>query len=69
MSLPILHRVGKHVEAVAELADVHDPVSLLFRALAEHGRGNKVACRAALAAAKKLIPPEKIDLIEQTPLP
>jgi hypothetical protein len=65
----ILCRAGKHADAVAELADVRDPVGLLFRALAEHGRGNKAACRTALAAAKKLIPPDKIDLIEQTPLP
>jgi WD40 repeat protein/tRNA A-37 threonylcarbamoyl transferase component Bud32 len=65
----ILCRAGKHAEAVAELVDVRDPVGLLFRALAEHGRGNQAACRTALAAAKKLIPPDKIDLIEQTPLP
>jgi hypothetical protein len=65
----ILCRAGKHAEAVAELADVRDPVGLLFRALAEHGRGNKEAARAALAEAKKLIPPDEIDLIEQTPLP
>jgi hypothetical protein len=65
----ILCRAGKHADAVAELGDVRDPVGLLFRALAEHGRGNKAACRTALAAAKKLIPPDKIDLIEQTPLP
>jgi WD40 repeat protein/serine/threonine protein kinase len=65
----ILCRAGKHAGAVAELADVRDPVGLLFRALAEHGRGDKEACRTALAAAKKLIPPDKIDLIEQTPLP
>ena len=45
------------------------PIELLFRALAEHGCGNQAAARAALAEAKKLIPPEKIDLIEQTPLP
>ena len=65
----ILCRAGKHADAVAELADVREPVGLLFRALAEHGRGDKAACRTALAAAKKLIPPDKIDLIEQTPLP
>jgi hypothetical protein len=65
----ILCRAGKHADALAELAEARDPVGLLFRALAEHGRGNKAACLAALAAAKKLIPPDKIDLIEQTPLP
>src|SRR5262249_48727298 len=65
----ILCRAGKHAEAVGELADVRDPVGFLFRALTEHGRGNKEAARAALAEAKKLIGPDKIDLIEQTPLP
>jgi hypothetical protein len=65
----ILCRAGKHAEAVAELADVRDPVGLLFRALAEHVRGNKEAARAARAEARKLIGPDKIDLIEQTPLP
>jgi WD40 repeat protein/serine/threonine protein kinase len=65
----ILCRAGNHADAVAELAEVRDPVGLLFRALAEHSRGNTDACRTALAAAKKLIPPDKIDLIEQTPLP
>jgi WD40 repeat protein len=65
----VLCRAGKHAEAVAELADVRDPVGLLFRALAEHGGGQKEAARAALAEANKLIPPEKIDLIEQTPPP
>ena len=65
----ILCRSGKHAGAVAELADVRDSVGLLFRALAEHGRRNKNAARAALAKAKKLIPPDKIDLTEQTPLP
>jgi hypothetical protein len=65
----ILCRAGKYAEAVAELSEVRDPVGLLFRALAEHGRGNQEAARAALAEAKKLIGPDKIDLIEQSPLP
>jgi hypothetical protein len=65
----ILCRYGEPIMAVAELSDVRDPVGLLFRALAEHGCSNKEAARAALAEAKKLIPPEKIDLIEQSPLP
>jgi hypothetical protein len=65
----ILCRAGKHAEAVAELSEVRDPVGLLFRALAEHGRGNQAAARAALAEAKQLMPPEQIDLIEQSPLP
>jgi hypothetical protein len=65
----ILCRYGEPIRAVAELSDVRDPVGLLFRALAEHGRGNKEAARAALAEARKLMPPEQIDLIEQSPLP
>jgi hypothetical protein len=65
----ILCRAGKHAEAVAELSDVRERVGLLFRALAEHGRGNKEAARAALAEARKLLPPDQIDLIEQSPLP
>jgi hypothetical protein len=65
----ILCRAGKHAEAVAELSDARDPVGMLFRAVAEHGRGHKEAARAALAEARKVIPEEKIDLIEQTPLP
>jgi hypothetical protein len=64
----ILCRAGKHAEA-AELSDVRDPVGLLFRAVAESGRGNQAAARAALAKARKLIPPDKIDLVEQSPLP
>jgi eukaryotic-like serine/threonine-protein kinase len=65
----ILCRCDEPILARAELADVRDPVGLLFRALAEQGRGNKEAARAALAEARKMIPQEKIDLIEQTPLP
>jgi DNA-binding beta-propeller fold protein YncE len=65
----VLCRSGEPILALAELSEVRDPVGLLVRALAEHGRGNQKAARAALAEARKLIPPEKIDLIEQTPLP
>jgi hypothetical protein len=65
----ILCRCGEANLAVAELSEVRDPVGVLFRALAEHGRGNKEAAHAALASARKLVPPDKIDLIEQTPLP
>jgi hypothetical protein len=65
----ILCRAGKHAEAIAELSDVRERVGLLFRALAEHGRGNQEAARAALAEARKRMPPDPIDLIEQSPLP
>jgi hypothetical protein len=64
----ILCRAGKHAQAVAELADMRDRVALLFRALAEHGRGNMEAACAIVAEARKLIPPAN-ELIEQTPLP
>jgi hypothetical protein len=51
------------------LRDGKEPVAVLFRALAAHGRGSASAARQALAEARKLLVPEKIDLVEQTPLP
>jgi hypothetical protein len=63
----VLYRAGKHADAVMELEGLQEPVAVLFRALAEHGRGNQGAARQALAEARKLLPPEKIDLVEQTP--
>jgi WD40 repeat protein len=63
----VLCRAGKHAEALKELEGLQDPVAVLFRALAEHGRGNKDAARRALDEALKQLPPEKIDLVEQTP--
>jgi hypothetical protein len=65
----ILCRAGKHADAVKELQSLKEPLACLFRALAEHDRGNKDAARQALAEALKQLPPEKIDLIQQTPLP
>jgi hypothetical protein len=65
----VLCRAGKHADAVKELEGLQEPVAVLFRALAEHGRGNQDAARQALAEARKLLPPAKIDLVEQTPLP
>jgi WD40 repeat protein len=65
----VLCRAGKHADAVGELAGLQEPVAVLFRALAEHGRGNKDAARQALAEARKQLSPQKVDLVEQTPLP
>ena len=65
----VLCRAGKHAEAVKELAEEKTPLACLFRALAEHGRGNREAARQALAEAVKQLPPQKLDLIEHTPLP
>jgi hypothetical protein len=65
----ILCRAGKHADAVTELQSLKEPLACLFRALAEHGRGDKDAARHALEEALKQLPPEKIDLIQQTPLP
>jgi WD40 repeat protein len=65
----ILCRAGKHADAVKELQPLKEPIACLFRALAEHGRGNKDAARQALDEAGKQLPPEKIDLYQQTPLP
>jgi WD40 repeat protein len=65
----VLCRAGKHADAVQELAGLQEPVAVLFRALAEHGRGNHDAARQALAEARKLLPPAKLDLVEQTPPP
>jgi hypothetical protein len=65
----VLYRAGKHAEAVKELQVLHEPVACLFRALAEHGRGDRENARQALDEARKQLPPEKIDLDQQTPLP
>jgi hypothetical protein len=65
----VLCRAGKHAEAVTELAGLQQPVALLFRALAEYGRGNPDAARQALAEARQVLPPARSDLVEQTPLP
>jgi hypothetical protein len=65
----VLCRAGKHADAVKELEGLQEPLAVLFRALAEHGRGNQDAARQALAQTRKLLPPEKIDLVEQTPPP
>jgi hypothetical protein len=65
----ILCRAGKHTDAVKELQPLKEPLACLFRALAEHSRGNKDAARHALDEAVKHLPPEKIDLVRQTPLP
>jgi hypothetical protein len=65
----VLCRADRHADAVKELAGLHEPVACLFRALAEQGRGNPEAARRALDDARKLLPPAKIDLVQQTPLP
>jgi hypothetical protein len=65
----ILCRAGKHADAVKELQLLKEPVACLFRALAEQGRGNKDAARQALDEAVQQLPPEQIDLYQQTPLP
>jgi hypothetical protein len=65
----VLCRAGKHADALRELEGLQEPLAVLFRALAEHGRGNKDAARRALDEALKQLPPEKIDLYQQTPLP
>src|SRR5262249_28337959 len=65
----VLCRAGKHADAVRELAGLQEPVAGLFRARAEHVRGNKDAARQGLAEARKLLPPEEVDLVEQTPPP
>jgi hypothetical protein len=65
----VLCRAGRYPEAVKELESAPEPFGLFFRALAEHGRGNLAAARTALDEALKQVPPEHIDLIEQTPTP
>jgi hypothetical protein len=58
----VLCRAGRHAEAVQLLEPLPGPVAPLFRALAEHGRGDNAAARRALAKALKQWPPEKVDL-------
>jgi WD40 repeat protein len=65
----ILCRAGKHADAVKELQPLTEPIACLFRALSEHGRGSMGPARQALDEALKGLPPEKIDLYRQTPLP
>jgi hypothetical protein len=65
----VLCRASKHADARKELEGLQEPVALLFRALAEHGRSNPDGARQALQQALAQLPPEKIDLFQQTPLP
>jgi hypothetical protein len=65
----VLCRAGKHAEAVKKLQGVPGPLAGLCRALAEHGRGDREAARRALDEAGKQLPPDKVDLYQQTPLP
>jgi WD40 repeat protein/tRNA A-37 threonylcarbamoyl transferase component Bud32/tetratricopeptide (TPR) repeat protein len=50
----VLCRAGRHDEAVQALTGSKDPIATLFRALAEHGRGNDKAAQQALDEAKRL---------------
>jgi hypothetical protein len=65
----VLCRADRHAGAVKELEGLPEPSACLFRALAEHGRGHKEAARQALDEALKQLPPEKIDLFQQIPVP
>ena len=53
----VLCRAGRHDEAVRALGDSRDVVALLYRALAEHGRGRADAARAALTEAENGLAP------------
>jgi WD40 repeat protein/tRNA A-37 threonylcarbamoyl transferase component Bud32 len=64
-----LCRAGKHADALKELQGFQEPLACLFRALAEQGRGQPRAAGQALAEAVAQLPPEKADLLQQTPLP
>jgi hypothetical protein len=58
----VLCRAGRHDEAVRALAGSKDPVAVLFRALAEHGRGRDGAARQALdEAVRWLAAPSPAD--------
>jgi hypothetical protein len=48
----VLCRAGRHDEAVRALGDSRDVLALLYRALAEHGRGHADAARGALTEAE-----------------
>jgi WD40 repeat protein/serine/threonine protein kinase/tetratricopeptide (TPR) repeat protein len=49
----VLCRAGRYAEAVQALGDNRDTIALLYRALAEHGRGDTAAARAGLAEAER----------------
>jgi hypothetical protein len=62
----VLCRAGRYDEAVQVLGDNHDITALLYRALAEHGRGRAVAARAALQEADRLLAKASTDDSQQT---
>jgi hypothetical protein len=49
----VLCRAGRHEQALQLLGQGDEPAALLYRALAEHGRGKPEAARAALAQAEQ----------------
>jgi tetratricopeptide (TPR) repeat protein len=49
----LLCRAGRHDEAAQALSQSQGPVTLLYRALAEHGRGKAEAARQALEQAER----------------
>jgi WD40 repeat protein/tetratricopeptide (TPR) repeat protein len=49
----VLCRAGRHAEALQMLPRTNEPFAMLFRALAEHGRGNDNAARQALDEAMR----------------
>jgi WD40 repeat protein/serine/threonine protein kinase len=62
----VLCRAGRYDEAVQALGDDHDITALLYRALAEHGRGRDVAARAALQESEQLLTKSSTDDMQQT---
>jgi WD40 repeat protein/serine/threonine protein kinase len=62
----VLCRAGRYDEAVQALGDDHDITALLYRALAEHGRGREVAARTALQESEQLLAKSSTDDVQQT---
>jgi hypothetical protein len=62
----VLSRAGRYDEAVQALGGSRDVTALLYRALAEHGRGHDVAAHAALQEAEHLLAKSSTEDAQQT---
>jgi WD40 repeat protein/serine/threonine protein kinase/tetratricopeptide (TPR) repeat protein len=62
----ILCRADRYDEAVQALGGSRDVTALLYRALAEHGRGRTVAAHAALQEAEQVLAKASMEDAQQT---